>query len=170
MSRPVTSRSGVEGVVVEAVLTGEASEAPRAGPAHHAAGPAPADHVTGPTRGLVLVGEPEVGKYAVAARRRLELLAEASARIGTTLDVTRTARELAEMAVPRLADYVTIDVPEAVLRGEESAHPATELHRAVVHGVRDDCPFYPAGRRVELRAGTPTCGAWTAGRRCWNPI
>ncbi|MGW3058064.1 SpoIIE family protein phosphatase [Streptomyces goshikiensis] len=169
MSRPVTSRSGVEGVVVEAVLTGEASEAPRAGPAHHAAGPAPADHVTGPTRGLVLVGEPEVGKYAVAARRRLELLAEASARIGTTLDVTRTARELAEMAVPRLADYVTIDVPEAVLRGEESAHPATELHRAVVHGVRDDCPFYPAGRRVELRAGTPHMRCLDSGQEVLEP-
>ncbi|MFE9804595.1 SpoIIE family protein phosphatase [Streptomyces goshikiensis] len=169
MSRPVTSRSGVEGVVVEAVLTGEASEAPRAGPAHHAAGPAPADHVTGPTRGLVLVGEPEVGKYAVAARRRLELLAEASTRIGTTLDVTRTARELAEMAVPRLADYVTIDVPEAVLRGEESAHPATELHRAVVHGVRDDCPFYPAGRRVELRAGTPHMRCLDSGQEVLEP-
>ncbi|OKI53616.1 SpoIIE family protein phosphatase [Streptomyces sp. MJM1172] len=173
MSRPVTSRSGVEGVVVEAVLTGEASAARHAGPAHHATGPAPApapaNHVTGPTRGLVLVGEPEVGKYAVAARRRLELLAEASARIGTTLDVTRTARELAEMAVPRLADYVTIDVPEAVLRGEESAHPATELHRAVVHGVRDDCPFYPAGRRVELRAGTPHMRCLDSGQEVLEP-
>ncbi|MFE3608005.1 SpoIIE family protein phosphatase [Streptomyces goshikiensis] len=169
MSRPVTSRSGVEGVVVEAVLTGEASAAPHTGPANHAAGPTPANHVTGPTRGLVLVGEPEVGKYAVAARRRLELLAEASARIGTTLDVTRTARELAEMAVPRLADYVTIDVPEAVLRGEESAHPATELHRAVVHGVRDDCPFYPAGRRVELRAGTPHMRCLDSGQEVLEP-
>ncbi|MFE3992915.1 SpoIIE family protein phosphatase [Streptomyces goshikiensis] len=169
MSRPVTSRSGVEGVVVEAVLTGDASAARHAGPAHRDAGPTPAHHDAGPTRGLVLVGEPEVGKYAVAARRRLELLAEASARIGTTLDVTRTARELAEMAVPRLADYVTIDVPEAVLRGEESAHPATELHRAVVHGVRDDCPFYPAGRRVELRAGTPHMRCLDSGQEVLEP-
>ncbi|MFI5639643.1 SpoIIE family protein phosphatase [Streptomyces goshikiensis] len=169
MSRPVTSRSGVEGVVVEAVLSGEASAARHAGPVNHVAGPAPANHAAGPTRGLVLVGEPEVGKYAVAARRRLELLAEASARIGTTLDVTRTARELAEMAVPRLADYVTIDVPEAVLRGEESAHPATELHRAVVHGVRDDCPFYPAGRRVELRAGTPHMRCLDSGEEVLEP-
>ncbi|WP_123075756.1 SpoIIE family protein phosphatase [Streptomyces sp. ADI95-16] len=169
MSRPVTSRSGVEGVVVEAVLTGEASAARHEGPANHVAGPTPANHVAGPTRGLVLVGEPEVGKYAVAARRRLELLAEASTRIGTTLDVTRTARELAEMAVPRLADYVTIDVPEAVLRGEESAHPGTELHRAVVHGVRDDCPFYPAGRRVELRAGTPHMRCLDSGQEVLEP-
>lgn len=175
VSSPVTSRSGVEGMVVEAVFTGGPP------PTHHlsvvtGAGPpqgVPRDmpHGTrfgtppgpsgagppspGRVRGLVLVGEPEVGKYAVAARRRLELLAEASTRIGTTLDVTRTAWELAEMAVPRLADYVTIDVPEAVLRGEESADPRSELHRAVVHGIREDHPFYPAGRRVELRSGTP---------------
>ncbi|MFI1147638.1 SpoIIE family protein phosphatase [Streptomyces sp. NPDC020817] len=175
LSSPVTSRSGVEGVVVEAVFTGEPPPAHHlsvvtgAGPPHGAPrdmphgtpsgtppGPSDADPPSpGRVRGLVLVGEPEVGKYAVAARRRLELLAEASTRIGTTLDVTRTAWELAETAVPRLADYVTIDVPEAVLRGEESADPRSELHRAVVHGIREDHPFYPAGRRVELRSGTP---------------
>jgi PAS domain S-box-containing protein len=38
------------------------------------------------------------------ARRRLALLNEASARIGTTLDVAETARELARVAVPDLAD------------------------------------------------------------------
>ncbi|MEV0988500.1 SpoIIE family protein phosphatase [Streptomyces sp. NPDC049949] len=175
LSSPVTSRSGVEGMVVEAVFTGEPPPTHHlavvagAGPPHGAPrdmphgtpfgtspGPSDADPPSpGRVRGLVLVGEPEVGKYAVAARRRLELLAEASTRIGTTLDVTRTAWELAEMAVPRLADYVTIDVPEAVLRGEESADPRSELHRAVVHGIREDHPFYPAGRRVELRSGTP---------------
>ncbi|MFF4850905.1 SpoIIE family protein phosphatase [Streptomyces sp. NPDC001194] len=187
LSSPVTSRSGVEGIVVEAVFTGEPPPAHRlsvstgAGPPHgaphemphgarhgtHAAppGPAGADPPSaGKVRGLVLVGEPEVGKYAVAARRRLELLAEASTRIGTTLDVTRTAWELAEMAVPRLADYVTIDVPEAVLRGEESADPRNELHRAVVHGIREDHPFYPVGRRVEPHAGTPHVRCLDAGQ------
>ncbi|TJZ57323.1 GAF domain-containing protein [Streptomyces piniterrae] len=107
------------------------------------------------TSGLVLVGEPGVGTFAVAARRRLELLSEASTRIGTTLDVSRTATELAEMAVPRLADFVTIDLPEAVLRGEEPTDPRTGLHRTVVHGIRDDCPFYPAGEPVDLRPTTP---------------
>ncbi|WP_328619294.1 SpoIIE family protein phosphatase [Streptomyces sp. NBC_00354] len=169
MSSPLVSRSGVQGVVVEAVLSGDAApvhhlsllprtappSGPPPGPLAPPAAPAAAGHTRGKVRGLVLVGEPEVGKYAVAARRRLELLAEASTRIGTTLDVTRTAWELAEMAVPRLADYVTIDVPEAVLRGEESADPRAELHRTVVHGIREDCPFYPVGQRVELRAGTP---------------
>ncbi len=31
-------------------------------------------------------------------------------RIGTTLDVTRTAQELADVCVPALADFVTIDL------------------------------------------------------------
>jgi PAS domain S-box-containing protein len=53
------------------------------------------------------------------ARERLALLTEASARIGSTLDVERTAQELAEVAVPRFADVVTIDLLEPVLDGEE---------------------------------------------------
>ncbi|MFB7267455.1 SpoIIE family protein phosphatase, partial [Streptomyces nojiriensis] len=122
---------------------GETVAAPSAGPAR------------GRVRGLVLVGEPEVGKYAVAARRRLELLAEASNRIGTTLDVSRTAWELAETAVPRLADFVTVDLPGGVLLGEESPHPTTEMHRTVVHGIREDCPFYPVGSQISLRPTTP---------------
>ncbi|MCD9195057.1 SpoIIE family protein phosphatase [Streptomyces albireticuli] len=121
------------------------------------------------TSGLVLVGEPGVGKYAVAARRRLELLSEASTRIGTTLDVSRTARELAEMAVPRLADYVTIDLPEAVLRGDEPTDPRKDLHRTVVHGIREDCPFYPAGERVDLKPTTPQLRCLTSGETVLEP-
>ncbi|MGR4880165.1 SpoIIE family protein phosphatase [Streptomyces sp. LARHCF249] len=183
VSRPVTSASGVEGLVIEVLLPDEserhapapahtpapAATAPPPGPlargapgptapgpaASRPAAPGTADSADGMVRGLVLVGEPEVGKYAVAARRRLELLAEASNRIGTTLDVSRTAWELAEIAVPRLADFVTIDVPEAVLRGEESPNPTTHMRRTVVHGIREDCPFYPVGEQVSLRPTTP---------------
>ncbi|MBA2949374.1 SpoIIE family protein phosphatase [Streptomyces himalayensis] len=120
-------------------------------------------------RGLVLVGEPEVGKHAVAARRRLELLSEASTRIGTTLDVSRTAQELAEMAVPRLADFVTIDLPDTVLRGEESPDPHTDLRRTVVHGIRDDCPFYPVGERVVPLPTTPHLRCLATGRAVLEP-
>ncbi|MFD0163235.1 SpoIIE family protein phosphatase [Streptomyces decoyicus] len=186
LSRPVTSPSGVAGVVIEAVLpaphqhrtvltetgTSPGSLAPPVLAPAAPSGPLPGTEPDRPattvrppgavgrtadsaTSGLVLIGEPGVGTYAVAARRRLELLSEASTRIGTTLDVSRTAQELAEMAVPRLADYVTIDLPEAVLRGEEPTDPRTGLYRTVVHGIRDDCPFYPAGERVDLRPSTP---------------
>ncbi|MCZ4507806.1 SpoIIE family protein phosphatase [Streptomyces sp. ActVer] len=44
------------------------------------------------------------------ARKRLQLIAEAGTRIGSTLDVTRTAQELANVAVPALADFVSVDL------------------------------------------------------------
>ncbi|WP_254647849.1 SpoIIE family protein phosphatase [Streptomyces sp. GbtcB6] len=122
-----------------------------------------------PARGLVLVGEPHVGRYALAARRRLELLTDASTRIGTTLDVRRTAEELAETAVPRLADYVTIDLPEAVLRGEEAADPFSDLYRTVVHGISDDCPFYPVGKRTDYGPATPHLRCLTSGQAVLEP-
>jgi serine phosphatase RsbU (regulator of sigma subunit)/anti-sigma regulatory factor (Ser/Thr protein kinase) len=55
------------------------------------------------------------------ARRRLALLNEAGARIGTTLNVERTAQELADLAVPGLADFVSVDLLDSVTRGEEPA-------------------------------------------------
>ncbi|MFI6935339.1 SpoIIE family protein phosphatase [Streptomyces sp. NPDC050287] len=118
---------------------------------------------------LVLLGEPRVGMHAVAARQRLELLSEASTRIGTTLDVTRTAGELAEMAVPWLADFVTVDLSEAVLRGEESADPRTDLHRRVIHGIRDDGPFRALGERVELHPATPQFRCLAHGQAVLEP-
>ncbi|MFJ1969379.1 SpoIIE family protein phosphatase [Streptomyces sp. NPDC087903] len=127
------------------------------------------DGARDPALGLVMVGEPEVGRYALAARRRLELLSEASERIGTTLDVTRTAQELAETAVPQLADFVTIDLPETVLRGDESADPRGELRRTVVHGIRDDCPFSPVGKRIDYRPTTPQSRCLADGRAVLEP-
>ncbi|WP_369171314.1 SpoIIE family protein phosphatase [Streptomyces sp. R28] len=54
-----------------------------------------------------------------AARQRLALLNEAGTRIGTTLNVSRTAQELADLAVPRLADFASVDLLDSVIRGEE---------------------------------------------------
>ncbi|MFG2915728.1 SpoIIE family protein phosphatase [Kitasatospora sp. NPDC048298] len=74
---------------------------------------------------------------AWAAQQRLSLLNEASNRIGTTLDLHRTARELVEVVLPRFADFATVDLREAVLSGEEpGAVPAAGpvLMRAVAVG------------------------------------
>jgi PAS domain S-box-containing protein len=46
------------------------------------------------------------------------LLERASHRIGTTLDIHRTAAELADLAVPELADRIVIDLLDEVLQGE----------------------------------------------------
>ncbi|MFI6495702.1 PAS domain-containing protein, partial [Streptomyces sp. NPDC050564] len=44
------------------------------------------------------------------ARQRMCLLHEASGRIGTTSDIRRTAQELADVAVPGLADFAAVDL------------------------------------------------------------
>ena len=53
------------------------------------------------------------------ANARLDLLQRAGSQIGTTLDVRRTAGELADLAVPDLADRVAVDLCDEVLRGED---------------------------------------------------
>ncbi|WP_282699733.1 SpoIIE family protein phosphatase [Streptomyces sp. CC219B] len=61
------------------------------------------------------------GVEAEAARRRLAVIADASARIGTTLDLDRTACELADVAVPELADVAAVDLLDAVVAGRRSS-------------------------------------------------
>ncbi|MDG9712874.1 SpoIIE family protein phosphatase [Streptomyces sp. DH10] len=60
------------------------------------------------------------GIEAEAARRRLAMIADASGRIGTTLDLDRTARELADVAVPELADVAAVDLLDAVVQGRST--------------------------------------------------
>ncbi|EST36144.1 SpoIIE family protein phosphatase [Streptomyces roseochromogenus] len=67
------------------------------------------------------------------ARRRLALIADASARVGTTLDVDQTAHELAEIAAPALADVVAVDVLDSALSCRRIRRPdnGPELFRAL---------------------------------------
>ncbi|WP_123975486.1 SpoIIE family protein phosphatase/ATP-binding protein [Streptomyces sp. Ag109_O5-1] len=98
-------------------------------------------------------------------QERLRLLYDAGIGIGTTLDVTRTAEELAEFAVPRFADYVTVDLADAVLLGEEP-HPlsAAELRRVALRGIRLCVPFYPAGTLIRFDPATPQAAGFASGR------
>ncbi|MGW6901083.1 PAS domain-containing protein [Streptomyces sp. NPDC054919] len=52
------------------------------------------------------------------AHVRLALLDRAAARIGSALDLFRTAQELADVTVPELADTVRVHLLDLVLRGE----------------------------------------------------
>ncbi|MER8047937.1 SpoIIE family protein phosphatase [Streptomyces sp. NPDC094032] len=54
------------------------------------------------------------------ARRRFTLLAEAGARIGTTLDLRQTAEEVVSFLVPQLADSADVQLLESVLDPDES--------------------------------------------------
>nr|WP_236654524.1 SpoIIE family protein phosphatase [Streptacidiphilus anmyonensis] len=90
------------------------------------------------------------------ARKRLKLLYEASGAIGTTLDVTRTAEELTEAAVPRFADFASVDLAEPLLRGDEpEGGRVLHLRRAALHGVRPGMPFFQVGASIPLTSGTP---------------
>ncbi|MFK0025784.1 hypothetical protein [Streptomyces sp. NPDC090798] len=76
------------------------------------------------------------------ADARLRLLSRAAMNVGTTLDIFRTAEELCDLAVPELADSMTVDVIDSVLRGEAPAPlAATEtasLRRAGFRSAADD--------------------------------
>ncbi|WP_436771679.1 SpoIIE family protein phosphatase [Yinghuangia sp. YIM S09857] len=99
---------------------------------------------------------------AEVASERLELLYDAGLRIGTTLDVTRTAEELAEAAVPRFADFATVELLEPVLRGEEPG--GNRMCRAAVRGVRDDQPLHPVGAVITAGPNAPVAAAVAGGR------
>ena len=100
---------------------------------------APLRDVDGTVNGVCLSAHDETRRHW--AQQRLHLLNEASARIGSTLDIVHTAQELADVAVLGLADYVGIDVlPDG---GDEppvsAGGPVTLRHLA--HGsVTQECP------------------------------
>ncbi|MFF3579360.1 ATP-binding SpoIIE family protein phosphatase [Streptomyces mirabilis] len=52
-------------------------------------------------------------------RRQMDLLHEAALRIGSSLDVVRTAQELADVLVPELGDLTAVDISDSVLVGDE---------------------------------------------------
>ncbi|MER6021568.1 SpoIIE family protein phosphatase [Streptomyces anulatus] len=80
------------------------------------------------------------------ARRLLALVNEAGASIGSTLDVQRTAQELADFAVPRFADFVFVDLLENPFGGDRPGAPAPAegdrpaMRRAGMSSVREGCP------------------------------
>ncbi|GAB7106420.1 SpoIIE family protein phosphatase/ATP-binding protein [Streptomyces phaeofaciens JCM 4814] len=91
---------------------------------------------------------------AEAARERLDLLYAAGVGVGTSLDVTRTAEELTELAVPRFADFATVDLFDAVLAGEEPEARGA-LRRTATSGIRKGAPLYAVGERIRFVESSP---------------
>ncbi|RSS03624.1 SpoIIE family protein phosphatase/ATP-binding protein [Streptomyces sp. WAC00469] len=107
---------------------------------------------------------------AEVARGRLTLLYEAGVRIGTSLDVRHTAEELAEVAVPRLADVVTVELLEAVLEGEEPTGAVHRMRRTAVRGALPDTPLQPVGEQIRfVVADTPMAAALRRGKAVLVP-
>ncbi|MGA5824474.1 histidine kinase, partial [Kitasatospora sp. NPDC094028] len=100
---------------------------------------------------------------AEVARERLKLLYDAGLCVGTSLDVRRTAEELARIAVPRFADYVTVDLDDGILHGEEPGPTAATLRRIAVHGIRGDHPLYEQDRLIDFKPFTPQARGYGSG-------
>ncbi|MYS95083.1 MULTISPECIES: SpoIIE family protein phosphatase [Streptomyces] len=109
------------------------------------------------------------------ARQRLALLDRANEKIGRSLDLMRTAQELADVAVPGLADLVTVDLLETVLRGAEvTPGPLADAdsvalrragHRSVEAGVPE--AVVGIGEVATYPAGSPPVRCLTTGR-AWH--
>ncbi|WP_443053156.1 SpoIIE family protein phosphatase [Streptomyces sp. NBC_00273] len=101
---------------------------------------------------------------AEVARERLKLLYDAGVQVGTTLDVERTSEELAEVAVPRFADVVTVDLLDPVLRGEEPPEVNTEMRRTAAVGLHGEHPLYPVGKLIRFVPSSPMAAGLAGGR------
>ncbi|MEU6883573.1 SpoIIE family protein phosphatase [Streptomyces sp. NPDC046712] len=80
------------------------------------------------------------------AHARLQLLQDAHERIGSSLDVERTARELVDVTVPRFADSVVVALTDAVLKGKDPAlqpRDTAPLLRCAATGSSDAGPPAP---------------------------
>ncbi|MDN3026807.1 SpoIIE family protein phosphatase [Streptomyces sp. S.PB5] len=101
---------------------------------------APVTDAEGRVRGVCLAAHDFTENYL--ARERLQLVNEASVRIGTTLDVTRTAQELADVCVPALADFVSVDLLDPQENGDPPPVLAAPvgLRRAAHHSVNPGSP------------------------------
>ncbi|MEV6167865.1 SpoIIE family protein phosphatase [Streptomyces sp. NPDC051954] len=101
---------------------------------------------------------------AEVAQERLRLLFDAGLEVGTGLDVTRTSQELADFAVPRFADYVTVDLADPVLRGGEPKAGDTAMRRVAFRGVKEGSPLYGLGRLIHFVPATPQAVGFLAGQ------
>ncbi|MFF5182481.1 SpoIIE family protein phosphatase [Streptomyces sp. NPDC000345] len=95
-------------------------------------------------------------REAAAARRNLALLNEAGARIGNSLDLETTARELLDVVVPGFCDLATVDLYQGLLAGDETppglADGSAELRRVAFSSAVSDTPYAVDGAPVPVGA------------------
>ncbi|MGW0827976.1 SpoIIE family protein phosphatase [Streptomyces sp. NPDC002845] len=95
--------------------------------------------------GVDVTARRAAAREAAAARRNLALLNEAGARIGNSLDLETTARELLDVVVPGFCDLATVDLYQGLLVGDETppglADGSAELRRVAFASAVSDAPF-----------------------------
>ncbi|MEE4594798.1 SpoIIE family protein phosphatase [Streptomyces sp. DSM 41524] len=91
-----------------------------------------------------VTGRRRAEQEAAGVRRNLALLNEAGARIGTSLDLETTARELLDVAVPQFCDLASVDLYQGLLSGDETppglADGSAELRRVAFASAVSDGP------------------------------
>ncbi|MFD5749538.1 SpoIIE family protein phosphatase [Streptomyces sp. NPDC127033] len=128
----------------------------------------PVRDTAGTVRGVLLSARDMTEEHL--ARERLVLLNEASLRIGSTLDLARTAEELADVAVPQLADFVTVDLLPSIEGGGDPRAGAPSgpvvLRRVAVRSVLAGCPeaVVPRGTVATYPGGSPVAECLARGR------
>lgn len=106
--------------------------------------------------GIDITARRAAAREAAAARRNLALLNEAGARIGNSLDLETTARELLDVVVPGFCDLATVDLYQGLLAGDETppglADGSAELRRVAFSSAVSDAPFVGGGVPVAVGA------------------
>ncbi|MZD09261.1 SpoIIE family protein phosphatase [Streptomyces sp. SID5785] len=96
-------------------------------------------------------------REAAHARRNLALLNEAGARIGNSLDLETTARELLDIVVPGFCDLASVDLYQGLLAGDEAppglADGSAELRRVAAASAVADIPFLDLGSEAPVNVG-----------------
>ncbi|MGG7609004.1 SpoIIE family protein phosphatase [Streptomyces sp. ZG43] len=105
-------------------------------------------------------------REAAHARRNLALLNDAASRIGTSLDLDTTARELLDVTVPAFCDLASVDLYQALLEGDETPQSLWSrstadgggvggaLRRVAFSSAVADTPFSPGIGDEAGRPGT----------------
>ncbi|MEU7022712.1 SpoIIE family protein phosphatase [Streptomyces sp. NPDC046203] len=117
--------------------------------------------------GIDVTRRHNAAREAASARRNLALLNEAGARIGTTLDLQATARELLDVAVPGFCDFAAVDLYQGLLTGDEAppgrwggsqdvgyGAGSAEVRRVAVASAVPDTPVR-LGRQRHTGAASP---------------
>ncbi|MGI5143584.1 SpoIIE family protein phosphatase [Streptomyces sp. CA-106110] len=90
---------------------------------------------------------------ALRARRNLDLAREVAEQVGKSLDVVRTAQDLADVLVPAFGDLAAVVLAQSVFDGDK---PPKQLGGGDLH--------------LRTAALAPTTAAWPAGSRCGAPV
>ncbi|CAL9346285.1 hypothetical protein SUDANB105_00376 [Streptomyces sp. enrichment culture] len=128
---------------------------------------APVTDAEGRVHGVCLAAHDVTDNYL--ARQRLHLVNEASVRIGSTLDVTRTAQELADVCVPALADFVSVDLLDPPETGGEPparVRAPVTLRRVAHRSLHPGTPegLVEPGHTAVYPADSPQADSLVAGR------